>query len=138
MSKAIPGRPNRPLVVKCGYEGSFRRVNFPSAQTCRLESIRLRVSRRPPANSNLSSLYQSTCSLWSRWKNVSISLRHLLHWLIRMTMAKSSQSAPRLTYPMRFPTLYQETTRTRSYPPLGRDGLYPSPRKRSPSSSTSL
>lgn len=44
MSKGMPGRPNRPLVVKCGYEGSFRRVNFPSAQTCRLDSIRQRVS----------------------------------------------------------------------------------------------
>lgn len=43
-SAAIPSRPNRPLVVKCGYEGSFRRVNFPSAQTCRLDSIRQRVS----------------------------------------------------------------------------------------------
>jgi hypothetical protein len=45
MSRAtIPGRPNRPMVVKCGYEGSSRRVNFPSAATCRLDSVRLRVS----------------------------------------------------------------------------------------------
>ncbi|WVQ81455.1 hypothetical protein IAT38_003579 [Cryptococcus sp. DSM 104549] len=40
---AIPERPNRPLVVRCGYEGSSRRVNFPSAATCRLESLRSRV-----------------------------------------------------------------------------------------------
>jgi hypothetical protein len=32
------------MVVKCGYEGSSRRVNFPSAATCRLDSVRLRVS----------------------------------------------------------------------------------------------
>ena len=32
------------MVVKCGYEGSSRRVNFPSASTCRLDSVRLRVS----------------------------------------------------------------------------------------------
>ncbi|WVO22726.1 uncharacterized protein IAS62_004060 [Cryptococcus decagattii] len=40
---AIPDRPNRPLVIRCGYEGFSRRVNFPSAATCRLESLRNRV-----------------------------------------------------------------------------------------------
>ncbi|OWZ68671.1 hypothetical protein AYX14_00879 [Cryptococcus neoformans] len=40
---AIPERPNRPLVVRCSYERSSRRVNFPSAATCRLESLRNRV-----------------------------------------------------------------------------------------------
>nr|XP_031862268.1 uncharacterized protein CI109_002233 [Kwoniella shandongensis]KAA5529340.1 hypothetical protein CI109_002233 [Kwoniella shandongensis] len=39
----IPDRPNRPLVVRCAYEGSSRRVNFPSAATCRLDSLRSRV-----------------------------------------------------------------------------------------------
>ncbi|WVO18309.1 hypothetical protein L204_106024 [Cryptococcus depauperatus] len=34
---------NRPLVVRCAYEGSSRRVNFPSAASCRLESLRSRV-----------------------------------------------------------------------------------------------
>ncbi|WOO83671.1 ZZ-type zinc finger domain-containing protein [Vanrija pseudolonga] len=40
---AIPGRPHRPLVVRCGYDGSTRPVNFPSAASCRLESLRTRV-----------------------------------------------------------------------------------------------
>lgn len=40
---AIPGRPHRPLVVRCGYDGSTRPVNFPSAASCRLESLRMRV-----------------------------------------------------------------------------------------------
>ncbi|ODN91441.1 hypothetical protein L198_05957 [Cryptococcus wingfieldii CBS 7118] len=42
-SDGIQDRPSRPLVVRCGYEGSSRRVNFPSAATCRLESLRHRV-----------------------------------------------------------------------------------------------
>lgn len=42
-SSAIPDRPNRPLVVKCGYENSTRRINFPSAASCRLDSLRTRV-----------------------------------------------------------------------------------------------
>ncbi|ORY29144.1 hypothetical protein BCR39DRAFT_532845 [Naematelia encephala] len=46
MSKSaavIPDRPNRPLIIKCGYSNSTRRVTFPSASTCRLESLRSRV-----------------------------------------------------------------------------------------------
>ncbi|KAL7421406.1 hypothetical protein Q5752_004291 [Cryptotrichosporon argae] len=39
----IPGRPKRPLVVKCGYDNASRRINFPSAASCRLESLRQRV-----------------------------------------------------------------------------------------------
>ncbi|KAK8843444.1 hypothetical protein IAR55_007101 [Kwoniella newhampshirensis] len=39
----ISERPNRPLVVRCAYEGLSRRVNFPSAATCRLKSLRSRV-----------------------------------------------------------------------------------------------
>jgi hypothetical protein len=42
-SSAIPDRPNRPLVIKCGYENSTRRINFPSAASCRLDSLRTRV-----------------------------------------------------------------------------------------------
>lgn len=40
----IRDRPNRALVVKCGYESSVRRVTFPSTATCRLHSLRTRVS----------------------------------------------------------------------------------------------
>ena len=40
----LSDRPNHPLVVKCAYDGTSRRVTFPSAQTCRLESMRHRVS----------------------------------------------------------------------------------------------
>mgnify|MGYP002718825851 CR=1 FL=1 len=40
----IPDRPNRPLVVKCGYEGTTRRITFPSASTCRFDSLRSRVN----------------------------------------------------------------------------------------------
>jgi hypothetical protein len=43
MQGGIAGRPNRPLVVRCGYDGTTRRVQFPSAATCRLESLRSRV-----------------------------------------------------------------------------------------------
>jgi len=43
----ISDRPNRPLVVKCGYDNTVRRVNFPSAATCRLDSLRSRVCRAP-------------------------------------------------------------------------------------------
>ncbi|BEJ13657.1 hypothetical protein CspHIS471_0308310 [Cutaneotrichosporon sp. HIS471] len=39
----LSGRPNRPLTVKCSYDSSTRRVQFPSAKTCRLESLRSRV-----------------------------------------------------------------------------------------------
>ncbi|WWC73241.1 uncharacterized protein I206_107207 [Kwoniella pini CBS 10737] len=42
-SGSIPDRPHRPLVVKCAFDGSARRVTFPSAATCRLESLRNRV-----------------------------------------------------------------------------------------------
>lgn len=43
-STAANGRPNRPLVVKAGYDGATRRVQFPSAATARLESLHSRVS----------------------------------------------------------------------------------------------
>ncbi|WWC64178.1 uncharacterized protein I303_106786 [Kwoniella dejecticola CBS 10117] len=42
-SGSIPDRPNRPLIIKCAFDGSARRVTFPSAATCRLESLRNRV-----------------------------------------------------------------------------------------------
>ncbi|OCF31344.1 hypothetical protein I317_01200 [Kwoniella heveanensis CBS 569] len=41
--QSIPDRPNRPLVIKCSYDGSARRITFPSAATCRLDSLRSRV-----------------------------------------------------------------------------------------------
>ncbi|CAD6573174.1 MAG: hypothetical protein TREMPRED_000738, partial [Tremellales sp. Tagirdzhanova-0007] len=41
---SIPDRPIRPLVIKCGYEASIRRVTFPSSATCRLDSLRTRVA----------------------------------------------------------------------------------------------
>ncbi|WRT68905.1 uncharacterized protein IL334_005887 [Kwoniella shivajii] len=42
-SGSNPDRPNRPLVVKCAYDGSARRITFPSATSCRLDSLRDRV-----------------------------------------------------------------------------------------------
>ena len=37
-------RPDRPLVVKCSYDSTSRRVAFPSAAKCRLDALRARVS----------------------------------------------------------------------------------------------
>ncbi|ORX38912.1 hypothetical protein BD324DRAFT_617855 [Kockovaella imperatae] len=42
-SSAMAKRPNRPLVVRCVYEGTSRKVTFPSAVTCRLDSVRSRI-----------------------------------------------------------------------------------------------
>jgi hypothetical protein len=42
-SGPIINRPNRPIVVKCGYENTVRRVTFPTASTCRLSSLRSRI-----------------------------------------------------------------------------------------------
>ncbi|WWC91357.1 uncharacterized protein L201_006300 [Kwoniella dendrophila CBS 6074] len=42
-SRSIPDRPSRALVVKCAYDGTTRRITFPSAGTCRLDSLRTRV-----------------------------------------------------------------------------------------------
>lgn len=36
-------RPNRPLVVRCDHDNHSRRIAFPSASTCRLESLSARV-----------------------------------------------------------------------------------------------
>lgn len=140
MSKAIPGRPNRPLVVKCGYEGSFRRVNFPSAQTCRLESIRLRVSSW--AHTRSLEPQQSrrwACSLMShsRWKSAFIYLRRPSLWLIPTTTAKNSPFDPKLISRKPSRTLYQATTHTLSSLRMGPAGASPSLRKRSRSSSMS-
>ncbi|WVF65712.1 hypothetical protein IAT40_000443 [Kwoniella sp. CBS 6097] len=43
LGQSIPDRPNRPLVIKCSYDDSARRITFPSASTCRLDSLRSRV-----------------------------------------------------------------------------------------------
>ncbi|KAK4688499.1 hypothetical protein P7C73_g1605, partial [Tremellales sp. Uapishka_1] len=40
---SIPDRPNRPIIVRCGCDGLTRRVNFPSAATCRFDSLRSRI-----------------------------------------------------------------------------------------------
>ena len=37
-------RPDRPLVVKCAYDSTSRRIAFPSASKCRLTALRARVS----------------------------------------------------------------------------------------------
>ncbi|OCF60275.1 hypothetical protein L486_02955 [Kwoniella mangroviensis CBS 10435] len=42
-SRSLADRPNRPLVIKCAFDGITRKVTFPSAATCRLDSLRLRV-----------------------------------------------------------------------------------------------
>ncbi|WVW79051.1 hypothetical protein I302_101014 [Kwoniella bestiolae CBS 10118] len=43
LSASASDRPNRPLVIKCAFDGNTRRVTFPSAATCRLDSLRDRV-----------------------------------------------------------------------------------------------
>lgn len=37
-------RPDRPLVVKCAYDSTSRRIAFPSASKCRLTALRARAS----------------------------------------------------------------------------------------------
>lgn len=38
-----PGRPDKPLLVKCTFDRSLRRITFSSAQNCSYDLLRTRV-----------------------------------------------------------------------------------------------
>lgn len=96
-SSAIPDRPNRPLVVKCGYENSTRRITFPSAASCRLDSLRTRVGGLVSCTVDFHFRY-----LWSvltplRSRSVSTYPRPPSSWCTSTTTARSFPSGMRPT-----------------------------------------
>lgn len=55
-------RPDSPLIVKCLFDKSMRRITFASAATCRLDALRARVSGGVCDDCTHHELASATCS----------------------------------------------------------------------------